>query len=94
MIVSNLLSVMVYVGRCAAVLFIDGATYFTDGVPNGEILDKFQNRKDRFVKNDVVWFVLICLWCQADHHAGDLSDFNWIINVPEVIAGPKGCCLV
>ena len=54
LIVSNLLSVMVYVGRCAAVLFIDGATYFTDGVPNGEILDKFQNRNDRFVKNDVV----------------------------------------
>ena len=26
--------------RCAAVLFIDGAVYFTDGVPNVEILDK------------------------------------------------------
>ena len=36
--------------RCAAVLFIDGASYFTDGVPNGEILDKFQNRNDRFAK--------------------------------------------
>ena len=54
LIVSKLVSVMVHVGRCAAVLFIDGATYFTDGVPNGEILDKFQSRKDRFVKNDVV----------------------------------------
>ena len=33
--------------RRAAVLFIDGAVYFTDGVPNVEILDKFQNRNDR-----------------------------------------------
>ena len=54
LIVSNLVSVMVHAGRCAAVLFIDGSSYFTDGVPNGEILDKFQNRKDRFVKNDVI----------------------------------------
>ena len=35
--------------RCAAVLFIDGACYFTDGVPNDEILSKFQNRNDRIV---------------------------------------------
>ena len=37
-------------GRCAAILFIDGAIYFTDGVPNGEIMDKFQSRSDRFVE--------------------------------------------
>ena len=37
----------VHIVRCAAVLFIDGAVYFTDGVPNVEILDKFQNRNDR-----------------------------------------------
>ena len=36
--------------RCAAVLCIGGASCFTDGVPNGEILDKFQNRNDRFAK--------------------------------------------
>ena len=50
----------VHIVRCAAVLFIDGAVYFTDGVPNVEILDKFQNRNDRCMNvSSFVRFALV-----------------------------------
>ena len=87
------MSVIVCVVRCAAVLFIDGAVFYTDGVPNDEILDKFQNRNDRCVGSCCADCVDL-VWHQADYHSRNLSDFGWLINIPEATAGPEGCCLV
>ena len=40
--------------RCAAVLFIDGKRYYTDGVPNDVIMSHFQSRNDRWVAVQLV----------------------------------------
>ena len=57
-------------GRCAAVLFIDGACLFTDGPPSKDIMKRFQQRADNQIMTLEILAISVGLSTFAKELAG------------------------